>query len=60
MGSELGKQFFVEVSMSMIKPKLTLFEMQVESLLADAMELPQAKFREAPKALNAVDVTLAA
>ena len=60
MGSELGKQFFVEVSMPLIEPKLALLEMQVESLFSDAVELPQTRFREAPKALNAVDVILAA
>jgi hypothetical protein len=45
VGSELHKQFFVEVSMPMVESKLALFEMQVESLFSDAVELPQARFR---------------
>ena len=45
--------------MPIIESKLALFEMQVESLFPDAVKLPQAGFREAPKALNTVDVTLA-
>lgn len=41
----------------MVKPELTLLEVQVERVVADAVELRQASLGEAPEALNAVDVS---
>ncbi len=40
----------------MIEPVLALFEMQVESINRDAIELLQASLTETPEALNAVDM----
>jgi len=42
--------------MSMIEPELALFQMQVEGLFGDAVELRQSAFGKAPKGFNAVDM----
>ncbi len=40
----------------MIEAELCFFEMEVEGMFGDAVELKQAAFREAPEAFDAVDV----
>ena len=40
----------------MVEAKFGLFEMKVKGMSGDAVELEQATFGEAPKALDAVDV----
>ena len=40
----------------MIKTELVFFEVQVESVLRDTIELSQSSFSETPKRLNAIDM----
>ena len=40
----------------MIEAELCFFEMEVEGMFGDAVELEQAAFSEAPEAFDAVDV----
>ena len=43
----------------MIKPKFTFFQMQAKSTFANASELVEPGFRDAPKVLNAIDMVTA-
>lgn len=43
----------------MIKPKLTLFEMQEEVLIRKSVKLSQSPFRKKPKGFYAIYVTFA-
>ena len=44
--------------MTVIKPKLTFFQVQIESLLRKTIELGEPPFGETPKAFNAVHMAL--
>ena len=39
-----------------VKPPLALFEVQMEGLFGDAVELSQVTFRLVPEVFNAIDV----
>ena len=42
--------------MAVVEPELRFFEMKVEGMFGDSVELEQASFGEVPEALDAVDV----
>ena len=44
----------------MVEPKLTLFKMQIKSILGKSVELCQAHFSDAPEVFNSVNMELAA
>jgi|GEM_PF-1588093 len=44
--------------MTMVKPELTLFQMQIEGVLGNAVELRQPAFGKAPEGFDSVDVML--
>ena len=58
--SEQFQQFIIEVSVSIVEAPFALFKMQVKGMSRYPVELLQAPFGKAPKAFDAVDVTLAA
>ena len=44
--------------MTVIKPKLTFFQVQIESLLSKTIELDEPSFGKTPEAFNAVHMAL--
>ena len=60
MFSEQLQQLCIQVIASLIEPILALFQVQVELLRGDAVELMQPRLGVAPEALDAVDVMCAA
>jgi hypothetical protein len=54
--SEAGWQGFVEVLLFVIEAELCLFEVEVERVFWNPVELDQAVLGEAPEALDTIDV----
>ena len=59
MLSEQFEEFFVEIVLSIIEAPFTFFEMEIKHMSWHPVELLQSSFGKAPKAFDAVDMSVA-
>lgn len=56
---EQSQEQFIDITITVIKPKLALFQMQIESRFADTSEFAQPSLCYSPEVLDPVDVVAA-